>query len=122
VLHDHARPLTASAGHLLGTWTTLDDGLFDAVVSVDLWRVLTTHDLNRMIAEALRLAPRLLLVESLEHVQPGASQLDHLGRVIGHLFPVRGAVVPEGAVLEICRPDTAPSVAVLLRPAGLSAG
>lgn len=123
VRHDHSRPLGPDNGHLLGTWTTLDDDTFDAVVSVDLWRVLTTHDLNRMIAESLRLAPRLVLVES----GPGAGAASgtataHLRQVLEHLFTVRPSPLPDGTVLEICRRDTPPIVTAALRPAGLSAG
>jgi glycosyltransferase involved in cell wall biosynthesis len=50
---------------VLGFWTPFADGEFDLVVNLDLWRFYPVSDLCLAIEEGLRLAPTVVLVESL---------------------------------------------------------
>ena len=51
--------------------TPLENGAVGAVINVDFWRLLLLEDLNRLVAESLRVAPELILVQT-----PGADELD----------------------------------------------
>jgi glycosyltransferase involved in cell wall biosynthesis len=64
VTFDHHAPESPTNHHQLGTFTTFDADSFAAVVNVDLWRVLTVDDLARFLVESLRIAPRVVLVNS----------------------------------------------------------
>jgi glycosyltransferase involved in cell wall biosynthesis len=69
--YDHSRPPSDRNKHLLGMTTLLEDGALQAVINVDFWRLLLLEDLNRLVAESLRIAPELILVQT-----PGADELD----------------------------------------------
>jgi GT2 family glycosyltransferase len=69
--YDHSRPPSPRNKHLLGLTTMLADGAVGAVVNVDFWRFLLLEDLNKLVAESLRVAPELILVQT-----PGADELD----------------------------------------------
>lgn len=61
VTHDHGRPLSESNLHLLGTWSPYPDGTFEAVVSVDVWRLFEQRELSRLLRVGLRQAGEVVL-------------------------------------------------------------
>lgn len=64
ICYDHSRPPSQRNKHLLGMSTLLEDRVMEAVVNVDFWRFLMPDDLNRLIAESLRVAQQLILVQT----------------------------------------------------------
>nr|AKC92655.1 putative family 2 glycosyltransferase [Amycolatopsis sp. SANK 60206] len=61
---DHSRPHTEDNYHLLGTFLPVPDGSLDAVVGVDLWRMLSPTDLSSFVMESLRVADHAYLAIS----------------------------------------------------------
>jgi glycosyltransferase involved in cell wall biosynthesis len=103
---DHGRDAQARNLHLLGVDTPFDEGAFDTVVNVDLWRFLTPQDLSLAIVESLRISKRLLLVASADlRCNDGALRivdLDYFAEAYGspnRIFNIK--TVPGGAVIYV---------------------
>src|SRR5437764_3065156 len=89
VCYDHSRPPSPRNHHLLGMTTLLADDAMNAVVNVDFWRFLMPDDLNRLIAESLRIAEQLILVQTQVADVPGdqmssCASLDFVADMLAH--------------------------------------
>jgi hypothetical protein len=69
---DHDAPPAATNWHLVGFRMPFEDGQFDTVVSVDMWRFLLPDDLGGALIEALRVAPTVQLVATTTAPDPVA--------------------------------------------------
>lgn len=105
ICYDHSRPSSARNQHLLGLTTLLDDYAVEAVVNVDFWRFLMPDDLNRMIAESLRVAPQLVLVQTdgagAEGVLSSCTTMDFVVEMLAHHRSVMASRIDGAEVLRV---------------------
>ena len=87
--HDHAQPPSPANSHLLGLDTPHEDGSFDTVVNVDLWRHLTVPDLSLAVLEGMRIAPELyfILTKPADARSSGAWDAEWVADSFGTTFP-----------------------------------
>jgi glycosyltransferase involved in cell wall biosynthesis len=93
---DHALPFGPDNPHLFGVRTPYDDGSFDYVVHLDLWRMLTPIDLSALIMDSLRIAGTALLVLSKglrRDPADGIGMIDDLDYVVSMVGPRYDAAV-----------------------------
>ncbi len=108
---DHALPFGADNPHLFGVRTPYEDGSFDYVVHLDLWRMLTPIDLSGLILDSLRIADVALLVQSQRlrrDPAEGIGMIDDLEYFLSIVRPRYEAAVTyeddELAVVRLARP------------------
>ena len=104
---DHAVPHAPDNPHLFGVRTPYQDGSFDVVVHLDLWRMLTPIDLSALLMESLRIADTALLVRSkgvLGGPADGIGLIDDLDYFLGMVGPrYQAAVCYEDAEMTVVR-------------------
>jgi glycosyltransferase involved in cell wall biosynthesis len=89
ICYDHSRPPSQRNKHLLGMSTLLEDRAMEAVINVDFWRLLMPDDLNRLVAESLRVAQQLILVQThgtsgLEGLMSSCATMDFVADMLAH--------------------------------------
>jgi len=107
---DHALPFGPDNPHLFGVRTPYEDGSFDYVVHLDLWRMLTPIDLSALIMDSLRIAGVALLVQSKRlrrDPADGIGMIDDLDYFLSMVSPRYDAAVSyeddELAVVRLAR-------------------
>ncbi|MEU4370898.1 hypothetical protein [Micromonospora chersina] len=105
VSQDHSRPGFLRNEDLLGLTTLLDERAVAAVVNVDLWRPLMPDDVNRPVAEALRIAPEPIPVHTDGDGGSGpaysCATLDSAAAMLAHHVPVTTSRVDGAEVLRV---------------------
>ena len=109
---DHALAFGPDNPHLFGVRTPYQDGSFDYVVHLDLWRMLTPIDLSALILDSLRIAGVAFLVQSkgLHGPAGGIGMIDDLDYFLSMVGPRYDAAVvhsdDELAVISLARPGS----------------
>lgn len=101
IRYDHSRPVSEDNKHLFGIVTLLADGALEAVVNVDFWRFLLPYDLNRLVEESLRVAQRLVLVQSHGPGPSDCATVDYVADMLVHNRSVTRSNVDGADVLHI---------------------
>jgi glycosyltransferase involved in cell wall biosynthesis len=106
IRYDHSRPLSQGNKHLLGMSTLLEDRAIEAVINVDFWRFLMPYDLNKLVEESLRVAERLMLVQTqgadgLEGLMSSCTTIDYVAEMLGHHHSVTTSTIDGADVLRV---------------------
>ncbi|MFI6327722.1 hypothetical protein ACIBBG_05430 [Micromonospora chersina] len=105
VSQDHSRPASLRNDYLLGLTTLRDERTVAAVVNVDFWRLLMPDDVNRPVAEAIRIAPELIPVHTDGDGGSGpaysCAMLDSAAAMLPHHVPVTTSRVDGAEVLRV---------------------
>jgi len=103
---DHGSTATPDPVRVLGFWTPYSDDDFDLVLNVDLWRFYPISDLCLAIEEGLRVAPTVVLLETL----PVAGEFDS-SWVTGSEY-VHEALSTRGVEVSIVRTNRVAAIRV----------
>ncbi|WP_434444014.1 glycosyltransferase family 2 protein [Lentzea sp. E54] len=104
IRYDHSRPVSEDNKHLFGIVTLLEDRTLEAVVNVDFWRFLLPFDLNKLVEESLRVAQRLVLVQthgSGDGPLSSCATVDYVADMLGHNRSVTRSTVDGADVLHV---------------------
>jgi glycosyltransferase involved in cell wall biosynthesis len=105
---DHDAPLIGTNWHLAGLRLPFEDGQFEVVVNVDLWRFFAPEELGVLVFEALRIAGEARLVATAGGPDPVASlpvpfvaDVEDLARMLRPHLAVTVAVSGDGDLTEL---------------------